>query len=146
MRHMYNFSKGTLTVANVMRELKDVVDWYSLGLALKLPKEMVEKQDFDEGGSNMIHQWLKMKGATWQSLAAALANVGEEESAEKVNNYCKVSCKFYIVNCIVKVLNICNRSKCVFYLSAGVWHHINLIPSLRDSILRNKENTAVVSE
>ena len=40
----------------------------------------------------MIHQWLKMKGATWQSLAIALTDVGEEESAEKVNNYCKVSC------------------------------------------------------
>jgi len=88
---MYVLSTGTLTIANVMRELKDVVDWYSLGLALKLPKEVVEKH-YEEGGSNMIHQWLEMEGATWQNLATALADVGEEESAEKVNNYRKVSC------------------------------------------------------
>jgi len=74
-----------------MRELKDVVDWYSLGLALKLPKEVVEKH-YEEGGSNMIHQWLEMEGASWQSLVTVLADVGEEESADKVNKYCKVSC------------------------------------------------------
>ena len=45
---MYILSTGTLTIANVMRELKDVVDWYSLGLALKLPKEVVEKH-YEEG-------------------------------------------------------------------------------------------------
>ena len=91
MTHVYLFSKGTLTVANVMNKLRDVVDWYSLGLELKIPKEVVEKH-YRMGRSDMIRQWLKMEGASWQSLATALAAVGEENSAKKVNKYCKVSC------------------------------------------------------
>ena len=57
-----------------------------------IPPEDGKYKHYEEGGSNMIHQWLEMEGATWQILATALADVGEEESAEKVNNkYCKVS-------------------------------------------------------
>lgn len=73
-----------------MRELKDVIDWYKLGLKLGFSKGVLEKQDFDEGGSDMIRQWLKMEGASWESLAPALAQAGELESAEKVKKYCKV--------------------------------------------------------
>ena len=89
---MHDCSKGTLTAGNVMRELSGVVDWYSLGLELNLPKEEVEKHgDFEMGGKDMICQWLKMKGegATWKSLAAALARAGEKDSADEIS---KVTC------------------------------------------------------
>lgn len=82
-----------------MRELKDVIDWYSLGVELKLPMEMLEKQDFDKGGSDMIREWLKMEGSTWQSLATALADAGEKDSEDKVKEYCEVLT--FISNCII---------------------------------------------
>lgn len=73
-----------------MRELKDVIDWYSLGLELGFSKGVLKKQDFDEGGSDMIHQWLEMEGASWETLAPALAKAGEWQSEERVKKYCKV--------------------------------------------------------
>lgn len=98
MIHTYNFSKGKLTVENVMRELKDVANWFSLGSELKLPKEVLEKQNFDEGGSEVIRQWLKMEGATWHTLATALENVGENGSADKAKKYCKVTCNSVLLS------------------------------------------------
>ena len=83
-----------------MRELKNVIDWYLLGLKLGLSMEVLKKQEFDEGGSDMIHQWLKMEGATWERLATALAQAGEAENAKGVMKYCKVRI-LATINCTI---------------------------------------------
>ena len=57
-----------------------------------------------------------MEGATWQNLATALADVGEEESAEKVNNYRKVSCNSVQLTASSKYLT--SASVCFTYLQS----------------------------
>ena len=65
--------------------------WYTLGIALGLEKEVLNKIEVDQSCRHvkckraMFRKWLEStQTASWDDLIKALNQIGEEETAEKV--------------------------------------------------------------
>ena len=75
------------TVESLIQELKNVEDWFDLGLILKVPKGRLTSFQSDDsttgsGGpmAKMLEYWLvKNPGATWQDLIDALEKMDDQE-------------------------------------------------------------------
>ena len=88
---------GTPTIRDLLDAVRDVVDWHSLGLELKLSAadlRTIELQYSVHGvprqKSAMFDRWLAQDvDASWSTLAAALDRMGENKAARAVREkYC----------------------------------------------------------
>ena len=77
----------------VVLALKDVAgtQWYDLGLQLRLSPSILDTiaahHNVDDHKRMMLRKWLQIDpGASWESLAAALAIIGHETTAAKVRS------------------------------------------------------------
>ena len=78
-----------LELKDVVIAMKDVTEWYELGLQLRLPDSTLAliARDPDVAGHQrmMLSKWLQFDTeASWEKLAAALAVIGKNVLAENV--------------------------------------------------------------
>ena len=85
---------GKLDVLNLCNALKEVSDWYQLGIALGiLPHELrkIEKdyQGSDRQKTETLDLWLRLDtNATWSNVVSALQKINEHAVAKRVHqNY-----------------------------------------------------------
>ena len=82
-------SDAKVELRDLVVAVKDVTEWYELGLQLCLPIYILDKinsnPDFNSHMRQMLHAWLQHDPeASWEKLAAALATVGKNVVAETV--------------------------------------------------------------
>jgi hypothetical protein len=75
-----------------MAELKDVVDWFGLGVHLKLDVAKLKGIEAQNGSGTeeckreMLQVWMDTVGESdWPSIVAALKKIDEADLAEKLN-------------------------------------------------------------
>ena len=84
---------AVLNVQNLSPELATVINWYTLGLNLGLPKHELDKiecdyQKNDRRKAEMLDLWLRRTpNATWNDVMRALEQMGENRVVE---NICKI--------------------------------------------------------
>lgn len=82
-----------------MAELKDVVDWFGLGVHLRLDVSKLKgiearNGDTEECKCEMLQVWIDTVGESdWVSIAKALRKIEEKDLAEKLD---KKYCEFYV--------------------------------------------------
>ena len=74
---------------SVFHETSSVVQWYTLGLYLRLPPCELDRINVDyrfnrECLLQMLSTWLKTGTATWPSLVGALTKMGQSDLAKKI--------------------------------------------------------------
>ena len=74
---------------SVLDEVTSVVEWFTLGLYLKLPRYKLEIIAADyhfsiEARSKMLHVWLQTGNATWSSLFGALIKLGMRDVGKNI--------------------------------------------------------------
>ena len=80
----------TTDLANLLKELEVVVDWYSLGAYLELPAHTLDTIERESPTIKlrlikMIQQWLRTgQGCSWRKLVEALYMAGEIGVAETI--------------------------------------------------------------
>lgn len=74
---------ATLTLRRVQRELKDVTDWYSLGVQLDVPTSEMQRLDSTHRGNlercklDTLQYWMRnSENVSWHYLAEALETMG----------------------------------------------------------------------
>ena len=95
--------------SSVYGEISTVVQWYTLGLYLKLLPYELERINLEchfnvEGLAQMLSAWLKTGVATWLSLVRALKKMGQSNLANKIakkKGMCLCACVFpkMLVHC-----------------------------------------------
>ena len=78
-----------LELKDVVVAVREVTEWYDLGLQLGLPdyvlKVVASHPNVEEHQRMMLSKWLESDpSASWEKLAAALCTIGKKVSAEKV--------------------------------------------------------------
>ena len=81
--------KLNLQLKDVVVAVREVTEWYDLGLQLGLPdyvlKEIAAHPNIEEHRRMMLSKWLEFDpSASWEKLAAALFTIGKKVSAENV--------------------------------------------------------------
>ena len=69
--------------------VKEITDWYGLGLQLCLPVNILDKirsnPDIDSHMRDMLHAWLQHDPeASWEKLATALATIDKNMVADNI--------------------------------------------------------------
>ena len=74
----------------LMNELKEVDEWYTLGLNLQIPDYELRKIqaschfDYSRTMAEMLRAWLKAGNASWITLVAALQHTGYVSLAKRI--------------------------------------------------------------
>ena len=72
------------------KETDRVVQWFTLGLYLKIPPYKLEQLSVEcrfnnlKGLQKMLSAWLKTGAATWLSLVCALKKIGQSDLANEI--------------------------------------------------------------
>lgn len=85
---------GKLDVLNLCNALKEVSDWYRMGIALGIPPYELRRIEQDYQGSDRqktetLDLWLRLDtNATWSNVVSALQKINEHAVAKRVHqNY-----------------------------------------------------------
>ena len=79
-----------LELKDLVLAVKDITDWYGLGLQLSLPEYMLniikaERLPVEESAREMLSKWLDYDpDASWEKLASALEAMGKRAMAERI--------------------------------------------------------------
>ena len=79
-----------LELKDLVLAVKDVADWYGLGLQLSLPEYMLniikaERLPVEESMREMLSKWLDYDPeASWEKMASALEAMGKKAVAENI--------------------------------------------------------------
>ena len=81
----------TLTLRNITLALREVTDWYKVGVALEMKTHKLDEirvnrmNDVQQCKFSLIDHWLRTDlEASWTKLASALDEVGEHTSAKHI--------------------------------------------------------------
>ena len=93
-------------------ETASVVQWFTLGLYLKLAPSELERISVDyhfnhEGLQQMLGVWLKTGDATWHSLVCALKNMGQSDLASKIARKKGVCVCMFVCECECVFMCMC---------------------------------------
>lgn len=74
---------------DLQRELKPVVEWFSLGVQLEIPESDLltirkDHRDTVDCRLQMLLKWGQMEKRTWSKLVIALANIDRKFLADKL--------------------------------------------------------------
>ena len=78
-----------LELKDLVVAVKEITDWYGLGLQLCLPVHILKKirsnPDIDNRMSDMLYEWLQYDPeASWEKLAAALETIDKNVVADNI--------------------------------------------------------------
>ena len=80
-----------VTLVQLTKELREVSDWFSLGLHLYIPpaelydiKHDLTLRSTQEFRTEMLSVWMKKPGASWAQVVTALMVIGRETLAHKI--------------------------------------------------------------
>ena len=91
-------------IVQLIAELKDVVDWFGLGVHLRLDVAKLKRIEAKNGNNEeckreMLQVWIDTVGdSDWSSIVKALRKIGENDLAEKL--YTKYSESFVQVSSV----------------------------------------------
>lgn len=124
---LHTFSSGEVTVKLLDEELKEVCDWYGLGLHLDIPKAELNFIRYEprlchiqDRKREMFSVWMReISEPSWPHVVKALKIIGQERLAYKIAfKYGKRKC--------------CNFN--VFHVSANFFYLSNVQPTLHLSL------------
>ena len=92
LRYLYFQNQDDL-IKQLIDELKDVTDWHTLGLRLKIKPSVLEEVEMNNRDATgmkraMLKQWLRSTEATWKGLVSALRNMDENCTARNIEEKC----------------------------------------------------------
>lgn len=93
-------SDGTneVKVAKLLDELKEVTNWFELGVYLEIPTSRLQEineecKDIEECKIEMLLAWSQIQIPTWSALVAALTGIGLQSLANKIaSKYGELRC------------------------------------------------------
>lgn len=100
VKHVGNLEAAEL--ADLQRALKPVIEWFSLGVELKIPVDALStiRKDYrltDDCRLEMLIQWKQMESPTWSKLVTALVAINRKALANQLaNKYGKVTINFVL--------------------------------------------------
>ena len=74
----------------VLRWLKEVTEWFSLGIHLDIPPYELKTIKEDHRGNSklckeeMVITWIRLGAASWSTLVGALCEIGRQGLAKKL--------------------------------------------------------------
>ena len=103
---LHAFSSGEVTVKLLDEELKEVSDWYGLGLHMDVPTAELDLIRYEprlcriqERKWEMFSSWMrKQSEPSWSHVVKALKAIGQERLAHKISlkygksKYCTFQC------------------------------------------------------
>ena len=120
-----------VTLDELLNELKDVDDWFELGVYLNVPDHKLREigQDYgdtDECMIEMILLWRQLCVPTWKAITTALSDIGMHALAVKIaHKYGEYTTRLTCVrNCFIMPFNSCTKiyqSLCPHSMLFSIW-------------------------
>ena len=112
---LHAFLSGEVTIRLLDEELKDVCDWYGLGIHLDIPTPELDSIRYEprlcriqDRKREMFSVWMKeLSEPSWSHVVKALKEIGQERLAHKISlKYGKRKyCTFQCVSCLCYALS-----------------------------------------